>query len=488
MNPKIALLPLDNRAITYSYTKTLAKLGAVEIFLPSREYLGDLNNSANIPELFKWLEKFSPKADCLILCLDTILYGGLIDSRRHDFDFSQLMVKLNLLKSITKNKLIYAQSSIMRISDNYDNTEEKDYWQDFGREIFTWSHLLYKASLNENSDDEKLNELESKIPQNIKEDYLKTRLTNHMINEQLITEVKSGFINTLIYGIDDSYKPGLNTLETAILNNSINAQKLQNNIFIYPGCDEIANLLLAKAVYETMTDPKPGVTYQFSSNHGLDIIGKYDGGRRFSEILTEQLAVFKQPQKADNKVNIIIHSAKDKQADHIVLDKDKPDNCADTTETVQSTIDCLKKSDLPVVICDLAYANGADPKLIEKLFENKDIFNKVIGYTAWNTAGNSIGSAIAQAILYLNGKIYLKDHELRQRINENLFIRLVDDYAWQSKARQSKTGINLTIGHNDLYKVLETDINKISELLDYRCPNLNLSLPWRRSFEIEVSC
>ena len=49
-----------------------------------------------------------------------------------------------------------------------------------------------------------------------------------------------------------------------------------------------------------------------------------------------------------------------------------------------------------VIVADVAYPNGADPLLIELLLNSVDI-TRLAAYGAWNTAGNTIGTALAQA-------------------------------------------------------------------------------------------
>ena len=79
---KICFIPIDNRPVCYTLPKLLAGIDKnIEFSIPEREFLGDLNKSANIEAIFEWLKNL-PKQDKIILSLDTIAYGGLIPSRR----------------------------------------------------------------------------------------------------------------------------------------------------------------------------------------------------------------------------------------------------------------------------------------------------------------------------------------------------------------------------------------------------------------------
>ena len=92
---------------------------SIELFLPNRELLGDLTKQANVEALFDWLKSLED-IDCIILSLDTLIYGGLIPSRRSKDTFEIINERLNTLKQILETKMakVYAFSSIMRISNN----------------------------------------------------------------------------------------------------------------------------------------------------------------------------------------------------------------------------------------------------------------------------------------------------------------------------------------------------------------------------------
>ena len=79
---KIAFLPIDNRPVCYTLAKNITDIDeSIELYLPPREFLGDLTRTADIKNLISWLENL-PQVDSMILSLDTLVYGGLIPSRR----------------------------------------------------------------------------------------------------------------------------------------------------------------------------------------------------------------------------------------------------------------------------------------------------------------------------------------------------------------------------------------------------------------------
>lgn len=131
----IGFIPIDNRPVCYTLAEQITKIdNSIHLYLPPREYLGDLTKYADIENLFDWLEALEP-LDALILSLDTLAYGGLIPSRRCAQTFDEIKARVLKLKKILEkqNAKVYAFSSIMRISNNNVNEEEKEYWSKWGK-------------------------------------------------------------------------------------------------------------------------------------------------------------------------------------------------------------------------------------------------------------------------------------------------------------------------------------------------------------------
>ena len=125
----IAFIPIDNRPVCYTLPEQIAAVdGNINFFMPEREWLGDLTKYAKVEKLFEWL-KALPEVDAIILPLDTVAYGGLISSRRCPQSLEVIKERVERLKEILHEKKaqVYAFSSIMRISNNNVNEEEKKY-------------------------------------------------------------------------------------------------------------------------------------------------------------------------------------------------------------------------------------------------------------------------------------------------------------------------------------------------------------------------
>ena len=172
---KLAFVPIDNRPVCYTLPKLLAEIDeSIEFYIPDRKYLGGLKQEADIDHLFEWLITL-PKLDAIILSLDTLAYGGLIPSRRCPETFEQIKERIETLKEILEGKdaKIYAFSSIMRISNNNYNEEEKEYWSKWGKKIFAYSYHTHEGNRESC--------ITNLIPSEILDDYIETRRRNFEI-------------------------------------------------------------------------------------------------------------------------------------------------------------------------------------------------------------------------------------------------------------------------------------------------------------------
>ena len=177
----IAIIPIDNRPVCYDLIyDTLSIDKNINVLLPPIELLGDLKNIAKVDKIFAWLNNIK-KIDAVIVSLDTIAYGGLVSSRRVNDDFLIIKSRIDKFIQIVKrhNAKIYAFSSIMRISNNNINEEEKIYWDKYGKLIFKYSQTIHKLTIdNKPILRKKLFYLKKQIPNDILKDYLKTRIRN----------------------------------------------------------------------------------------------------------------------------------------------------------------------------------------------------------------------------------------------------------------------------------------------------------------------
>ncbi|MDX1985047.1 MAG: DUF4127 family protein [Candidatus Obscuribacter sp.] len=532
---RILLVPLDDRPVTYTYPQLLLKSARVEPILPPRNLMGSLNRGAQIEELLSFCEnaiaKFSP--DAMVLCLDSLLYGGLITSRRSTEDLKTIGDRLERIKKWRSlhPMQVYGQSSIMRISDNYDNTEEKDYWKTYGRELFEWSACLHRLARREQMTPGLLEALERKIPEAIRKDYFDTRLRNFTVNQMLLRSMVSkgankAFLDYLVFSQDDSGTWGLNVGEKERLEAEAKSLKLEDRVVAYAGADEVACTLIARALIDSVVKNKgeaarPSVSVRFSPDKAATVASRYEGqeigATVAAHLQASGLHVNRNStgSKPGDSFTLLVHGPTERQGDHITLPGLPDLSQIDTKQTVKSTLEELAASE-HCIIADVVYANGGDPILVEELLKKPDLLSKVKSYAGWNTTGNTMGSALALALAgwfaelqdstsisataketgeikenalsrsaenyRVAGQVAQKTSRLSEPQKQCLFTRLLDDWAYQAKVRKTLAGEPST---KLLAEQISPFIKEISSAVSIE-PAVRLSFPWRRTFEIEI--
>ena len=464
---KIALIPIDNRPVCYTLPEQIAKIDDdLKLFLPARELLGGLNFEANVDGILNWLENLED-VDAIIISLDTIAYGGLISSRRSNLSLEQIKERLEKIKDILLEKCtrVYAFSSIMRISNNNVNEEEKEYWSEYGKKIFEYSYNFHKDGGGE--------ELEKsrKIPLDILEDYFKTRERNFEVNKTYLDWVKDGILDCLVFSKDDCAKFGLNVLEAQELEKLIKEKNLP--ALVKTGADEIPLTLFARAINSMNGLLK--VSPLFLAPKHKDLISNYED-ISIEKSVNAQLELAGCEITTNKMADIIlmVNNFEDKQGE-IVMDVD--------TKPFNGVLKCPEQK---FMVADVRFANGADSSFVSKLFENCTEngmlnFEKFYGYSAWNTSANTLGSLICAGVVR-----YFAESYNEKAFKELQMVRFLDDWAYQAKIRQAlkKLSKETNLFHlKTLMLAFENDLKKIIGIET----KAEYNFPWERFFEIEVA-
>ena len=452
---KICFIPIDNRPVCYNLPKDIVAMdSSVELFIPPREYLGDLKKNADIENILNWLENI-PKCDSIILSLDTIAYGGLIPSRRSEETFEEIKFRVEKLKQILecKKAKIYAFSSIMRISNNNYNEEEKPYWDKYGKKIFDYSYYTHKNGGKYGVESCVAN----LIPNDILNDYLDTRKRNFEINKIYLEWQKEGFFETLIFSKDDCAEYGFNVME---------AQELENlGGFTKTGADEIPLSLLARSI-----EKKIKIAVEYTESDYVSAISNYEDVSIEKSVLGQiELAGFEISAIDDADIILIVNNFVEKQGEHVM-----------GWETVPYNKELILP-DKYFAVADVRYANGADNNFVEQLLKKIDLKN-FMGYSAWNTSANTLGSLLASVKLSFGANNF--DEKAFKKLQ---MIRFLDDWAYQANVRAQ---IDSPQDISNLMKPFEERLNLIFDYLKGTCPKYiypQYIYPWNRKFEIEVN-
>ena len=413
---------------------------SIEFDLPPKDLLGDLNKYANFDAILHWLDLIK-NTDVIILALDTIAYGGLIASRRSTDFFDVIKSRLDKLKKILieKNAQVYAFSSIMRISNNNCNEEEKEYWNLYGKKIFEYSFCGGRNTFE--------------IPSEIIEDYLATRERNFKVNKLYLEWQKEGIFDTLIFSKDDCAECGFN------INEAKELEKLGGKI--KTGADEIPLSLISRAINKDIN-----VFIEYIEPDYKDKISNYEDLSIEKSVLGQlELGKFNIVENIESAdLVLMVNNFIEKQGELVM-----------NWDTIPFNQD-IKLPKKPYIIADLRYTNGSDNLFVEKILPQIDLVN-FYGYAGWNTSANTLGSLLATA------KVKFKSIKYNDGVfKKSQLIRFLDDWAYQANVRKQ---IKQPCDIDNLMTPYEECLKKILNCENIK--SINYVYPWNRKFEIQVN-
>ncbi len=450
----ILLIPIDDRPVCYDFPIGLCSLASdINLIIPPRELLGSLKSYANIEGLFRWIRSINTPIDYTVCCLDTIAYGGLIASRRIDTPVEKIKTNINRFFDLIKKKhsKLYAFSSIMRISNNNINEEEKEYWDKYGKQIFDYSYEFHKG-----------NKIPShSIPMDVLDDYLETRKRNLELNKYYLTK-EADF---LVYSRDDTARYGLNVLESIEIKGII--EEKHANAMVISGADEIWAGLIARA-YLDFHGEQMSFAPLYNHPDAENVITRYDGVS-IDETFSRYLKMLGANRSENADINLFVN-APFKIQDDLAMQIFE-----DSKGVSYINFDRNKN----YAIADVKYANGADNAFVESFIRTR-ADEKFFGYAAWNTTANSMGSVMAIAAVKF---IALKKNSFNEENFKKLMaIRLLDDWAYQANVRQElREGSKKTIE-----ELFSNYVFAIGKFLGIELVGVGFYFPWKRTFEIGI--
>lgn len=390
---RIILVPLDSRPPCSQLVVDNGRTAGIEIVLPPHELLDYYTQPGNTQALQAWLSKELPQADGAIISIEQLLYGGLLASREKPASEAQLealTAYLQQLHAVNPDKPLYAFDILPRMNPPASIETYR------GRQnLMEWSRLTgrialqaYPAGEDAASLAARLTELESEIPQADLALYNSVYSSNRCLNQQLALMVKDGTLTRLVLGQDDGEKYSLPNVELAQLEEFFHQQQLTpQQVVITHGADEVALSILAQ-LYLQQTGYQPKVYLDFNtaamSEHIMPYMAISLRQSALEKILLSGACSAHTPEEADLILYISCGTS---------------DTLAAREQAVQQLQAYLQQGK-QVALVDLSQHFSAQETLFPLLLKQGLPINQLCAYAGWNTASNSIGTALAQAQIY----------------------------------------------------------------------------------------
>lgn len=422
----ILLVPLDSRPPCTEYVVKLARMAGFQVVMPPPETLDDYHRPANKTAIASWMLQHASQADAAIISVDMLLHGGLLASRQglaSPADIEKTITMLIELHRQHPQLKLYVFTIIPRLLIADDPNTEK-----YKQAMAEWSSLQETAATFENPRDmQRLAALESSIPAEMIARYRKLYEDNRYVNQQLISLTHSGVLAGLLLGQDDSAPFGLGNMEKQRLENLLDGNPtFHNKIFITRGTDEAALTLLSPTIHPASAANRKAFIH-FTEPHAANTIMPYMP-RPLARTVDEKLriaAVESTTDVSEADFILVIHAGnRQSEARHLSAE----------AKNIRSWMEAGHQ----VAIVDLATDWTADQTLLPYLRRNGVPEQQLLAYAGWNTASNSVGTAVTQAAMALYGRnaadlptVLFRDTNRVEFLAE----RILDDWYYQKTYR-----------------------------------------------------
>lgn len=488
----ILYVPADDRPVSLEYCVDTVKAAGFDILTPPVENIAGRFRQGDPEKLWQWVKDNAGKADALVLSGDTLIYGGLVDSRVHDFASVLLEWRLKHFRELRQavpGVPLYVFNTVMRSPHASAGGVEPPYYEKYGPDIFTVTSLQDKAETAGLSEEEKtrLRLAKARVPQEDMQDWLDRRAKNYKINEAMLGLTREKVVDFFILGRDDTSPFSQSHKESRQLNKL--AENLTNQQYVsFPGADQLGILLLARAYNHLAGQtPKVAICYAFGSEGKT--VASYEDQAVGRGIIDHIIAAGGTVVRGGQPDLIL---AVNTPLDGHTAEAEEFDNLPMVTASLRQFAGMVGKNidgGRRVAVADIAFANGADNSLMAEL-GNEKLLDRLSAYSGWNTASNTIGFAIGQGMMAST----TSDQE-RKRL---LLVRYLEDWGYQANLRKEiyretfldSPGDPQQLGALEQKITLATE-KKIrlfaSQYLWGEPERIHVSYPWSRMFEIGVS-
>ena len=494
---KILYIPHDNRPISDKQTVEAAERLGYKVIVPPDELLGNREDLGHPGALWDWLTVHSADAKAAVISSDSLLYGSLVGSRKHEYSKEEVLERAARFKQFRQEnpKLpLYVFGSIMRTPRNGEASghEEPAYYRTYGADIFRYTVLEDKEeveglSRREQKEKAFLTEL---IPKKNLQDWLGRREKNFAANKELINLSRKKVFDYLALGRDDNAPYSRTHLESRHLAET--GKDLDKTRFqAMAGIDEAGMLLLTRAI-NNLKKEVPFVYTKYNWGRGEFTVPAYSDEKISASIDSAITAAGGMPVTSPERADLVLMvNTNPNGKTYEANDRANDGTDREGTKYFADLVSEYVAKGYPVGIADIAYANGSDNALMEELRKRKLLF-KLNAYAGWNTPTNSTGFVIGEGMLTQKMK--------RADVDALLLTRYLDDWAYQANVRNTIARQLSWLRGDGVYGSLDAKKEAVSQrtqimlrrFVDSNLPGLTtleeitVYFPWNRMFESDI--
>ena len=460
----------------------LGRIAGIPVVEPPRALIGNYLTPGDPEGLYRWLTSDATKgADAFVLSSDMMVYGGLVASRIPGvpawLGYSRLRF-MTALRNSRPDALFYGFGTVMRLAPT-------------GVPAIGGAASFFAAGKPYELITQYANDPDPALGQRIGpilDTYIATRRRNLDVDLFALQLTAEGGFDRFLLGQDDAGPHGLHIADLASLEQARSHYGfgLVQRTSIEPGADELAMIMEANA-FAARTNWVPRFTVTWSQPGGPAMEDSIEYAP-FEKIVDEVIrssggAVVSNDPDIELFVRVRGTSAEQENT---------------FADRIASDVQAGKR----VSVVDLTFFGAPlqeQRTLVEDLIARK-VAGRLAGFASWNTAANSLGTAIPAAIAVGAGERLGTFNNVE--LADFLLDRYIDDYAFHDFVRPllndelTREGVDHTYLLPDVAERTASENRALlwphavdlldSIFPDYRDGGLTITLPWDRTFETEI--
>lgn len=485
----VLYVPQDDRPVSLQYTVDTAREAGMTVLTPPQHLISGKTYQGQADQIMAWVEQNAGRADVMVLSTDTLIYGGLVDSRKHNIPLSTLQNRLKRiegLKARNKNVRIYGFGTVMRSPRASGGGTEPAYYAEYGPTIFQIAALQDKLDSGSLTQEEtqKLMSLQASVPVEYLQDWFDRRQKNMKINKELIDETRSGVFDYFALGHDDTSQLSQSALEGRYLNKyskDISVEKYGS----FPGADQLGLLLMARSRTDVSTE-KPTFSVIYPLGGGGKTLPGYED-QTIDKTIAQHVEAVGGTMVTQGKPTVLLAVNTP-----LTTSTGESENFPMISNSTNAFVDRIQQavdSGVNVSVADIAFNNGADNTLVSAMYK-RDLLYKIGAYNGWNTASNTVGYAIAQGLLLKS----MSPEGHRDMLTQ----QYLDNWAYQANIRKDIYRMQDSIRTDnvrysgELNERLESYLGEriqdfAEKYLKINPRTVKATFPWGRLFETDIT-
>lgn len=419
---RLALLPIDSRPPTAQMPVLLADIAGAAVSVPPLEFLGKFTIPGRVDKVSAWLvNECNQGVDGVVASADMLAYGGLIASREPNVSAKEAIHRLEVLRTLRKahpDLPVYVYSALMRTAPTATDSNEP--WRmDLARLV----ELQEKYQRTGAQPSREYRELQERVPAQRLELYWSARRRNLEVHKALIRMVKQGVITYLVIGADDSRPYGPQHPETKELRKLADDLGISGRVYFCEGIDQTANILVSRALLRI---------HKYAPIVRVQLAEETAGSR--------PMAYESKPLNQAIRDQVLASGAwlpdKNETGDYVLFVNTENSSSRAVTELLDAIV-AVQDGRPYAAVADINFDSlGSPDERFSRALLDSGLLPDLLSYASWNTASNTLGTAVAHANLYLLAWKTNVPVLRRERAHLTFLLnRVVSDYGYHSYLR-----------------------------------------------------